>query len=98
MSEREIKGKSHLEGDDKGGAGTTGFILQSVNPRGRSSASLPDGTVLVAFQPPALSGRSAGSDCGRLPPDSWLEGWRPGSMEFALRARLGIAAGSQSMK
>jgi len=26
-------------------------------------------------------------------PDSWLEGWRPGATAFALRARLGIAAG-----
>jgi hypothetical protein len=25
--------------------------------------------------------------------DNWLEGWRPGSTAFALRARLGIAAG-----
>ena len=93
MSEREIKGKATVERDDEGGAGTIRIILESVNRRGRSSASLPDGTVLVA------SSRQPFLDAARVlitaayHPDSWLEGWRPGSTGFALRARLGIAAG-----
>jgi len=93
MSEREIKGKATVERDDEGGAGTIRIILESVNRRGQSSASLPDGTVLVA------SSRQPFLDAARVlitaayHPDSWLEGWRPGSTGFALRARLGIAAG-----
>ncbi len=69
------------------------IILEPVNRRGRSRASLPDGTVLVA------SSRQPFLDAARVliaagyDPDSWLEGWRPGATAFALRARLGIAAG-----
>ena len=72
---------------------TTKIILERVNRRGRSSASLPDGTVLVG------SSRQPFLDAARVliaagyDPDSWLEGWRPGATAFALRARLGIAAG-----
>jgi hypothetical protein len=76
-----------------GRIGTIRIILESVNRRGRSSASLPDGTVLVG------SSRQPFLDAARVliaagyDPDSWLEGWRPGATAFALRARLGIAAG-----
>src|SRR5882762_8721168 len=72
---------------------TIKIVLESVNRRGRSSASLPDGTVLVG------SSRQPFLDAARVliaagyDPDSWLEGWRPGATAFALRARLGIAAG-----
>jgi hypothetical protein len=72
---------------------TTKIILEQLNRRGRSSASLPDGTVLVR------SSRQAFLDAARVlvaaghDPDSWLEGRRPGATAFALRARLGIAAG-----
>jgi hypothetical protein len=72
---------------------TIKIILVPVNRRGRSSASLPEGLVLVdsSRQPFLDAARvliAAGYD-----PDSWLEGWRPGATAFALRARLGIAAG-----
>jgi len=68
-------------------------ILVPVNRRGRSSASLPEGLVLVdsSRQPFLDAARvliAAGYD-----PHSWLEGWRSGATTFALRARLGIAAG-----
>jgi hypothetical protein len=69
------------------------IILAPVNRRGRSSALLPDGTVLV------VSSRQPFLDAARMliaagyDPDSWLEGWRPGATAFALRARLGIASG-----
>src|SRR5712672_2027465 len=72
---------------------TIKIVLEAVNRRGRSSASLPDGTVLVG------SSRQPFLDAARVliaagyDPDSWLEGWRPGATAFALRARLGIAAG-----
>ena len=72
---------------------TTKIILERVNRRGRSSASLLDGTILVG------SSRQPFLDAARIliaagyDPDSWLEGWRPGATAFALRARLGIAAG-----
>jgi hypothetical protein len=72
---------------------TTKIILERVNRHGRSSASLPDGTVLVG------SSRQPFLDAARVliaagyDPDSWLEGWRPRATAFALRARLGIAAG-----
>jgi hypothetical protein len=72
---------------------TIKIVLETINRRGRSSASLPDGTVLVR------SSRQAFLDAARVliaagyDPDSWLEGWRPGSTAFALRARLGVASG-----
>src|SRR5712672_2093457 len=58
---------------------TIKIILEPVNRRGRSSASLHDGTVLVdsSRQPFLDAARvliAAGYD-----PDNWLEGWRPGS-------------------
>jgi hypothetical protein len=82
-----------VERDCKGRAGTIRIILKRVNRHGRSSASLPDGTVLVG------SSRQPYLDAARVliatgyDPDKWLEGWRPESTGFALRARLGIAAG-----
>jgi hypothetical protein len=66
--------------------------VESVDRRGRSSASLPDGTVLVG------SSRQPFLDAARVliasgyDPDSWLESWRPGATAFALRGRLRIAA------
>jgi hypothetical protein len=72
---------------------TIKIVLEAINRPGRSSASLPDGTVLVG------SSRQPFLDAARVliaagyDPDSWLEGWRPGATAFALRARLGIAAG-----
>jgi hypothetical protein len=73
--------------------GAIRIILRFVNRHCRSSASLPDGTVLVGAsrQPFFDAARvliAAGYD-----PDSWLEGWRPGATAFALRARLEIAFG-----
>ena len=82
-----------IECDDKAAVGTIKIILVPVNRRGRSCASLPDGTVLVG------SSRQPFLDAARVliaagyDPVSSLEGWRPGATAFALRARLGIAAG-----
>ena len=81
-----------IEREDKAAAETIKIILRPVNRRGRSRASLPGGTVLVA------SSRHPYLDAARIliaagyDPDSWLEGWRPGTKAFASRARLGIAA------
>ena len=56
---------------------TIKIVLEAINRRGRSSASLPDGTVLVG------SSRQPFLDAARVliaagyDPDSWLEGWRP---------------------
>jgi hypothetical protein len=72
---------------------TIKIVLEAIDRRGRSSASLPDGTVLVA------SSRQPFLDAARVliaagyDPDSCLEGWRVGASAFALRARLGAAAG-----
>jgi hypothetical protein len=72
---------------------TIKIVLEATNLPGRSSASLLDGTVLVG------SSRQPFLDAARVliaagyDPDCWLEGWRPGATAFALRARLGIAAG-----
>jgi hypothetical protein len=74
MSEREIKGKATVERDDKGGAGTIRIILQSVNPSGRSSASLPDGTVLVASRRQPFLDAARVLIAAAYHPDSWLEG------------------------
>jgi hypothetical protein len=74
-------------------AGTINILLEPINQRGRSRASLPDKTVLVA------SSRQPFLDAARVliaagyDPGCWLEGWRVGATAFALRARLGIAAG-----
>jgi hypothetical protein len=80
-------------GEGRGWVGTIRIFVASAGRHGRSSASLPDGTVLVASsrQPYLAAARvliATGYD-----PDNWLEGWRPESTGFALRARLGIAAG-----
>ena len=68
------------------------ILDEGADRRGRSSASLLDGTVLVG------SSRQPFLDAARVLiaagyPASWVEGWRPGATAFALRARLGIAAG-----
>jgi hypothetical protein len=71
---------------------TIKIVLEAINRRGRSSASLP-GTVLVA------SSRQPFLDAARVliaagyDPGCCLEGFRAGAKTFALRARLGIAAG-----
>ena len=67
--------------------------MESADRHGHSSASLLNGIVLIArSRQPFVAGAriliAAGYD-----PDSWLEGWRPGAVAFALRARLGIASG-----
>jgi len=72
---------------------TIKIFLDAINQRGRSSASLLDGTVLVR------SSRQAFLDAARVliasgyDPTAALEGWRVGATAFALRARLGAAAG-----
>jgi hypothetical protein len=69
------------------------IMLKAGRRAGQSSASLPDGTVLVqASRQPFLEPARVLLNLG-YPPELWLEGWRPGAAEFALRARLGIAAG-----
>lgn len=77
----------------RGRVGTIRILVEGAYRHGRSSASLPDGTVLVG------SSRQPYLDAARVliatgyDPDNWLEGWRPESTGFALRARLGMAAG-----
>jgi hypothetical protein len=62
-----------IEREDKAAAGTIRIILENVNRHGRSSASLPDGTILVG------SSRQPFLDAARVliasgyEPDSWLE-------------------------
>jgi hypothetical protein len=68
------------------------IILEPVDRHGRSKASLPDGTMLVkSSRQPFLEAARALMAAGHSP-NSWLEGWRPGSSTWALRARLGIVA------
>lgn len=81
-----------VEPDGRGRVGAIRILVESVDRRGRSSASLPDGTILVG------SSRQPFLDAARVliasgyDPDSWLESWRPGATTFALRGRLRIAA------
>ena len=69
------------------------IIGKEIKGHGVFGASLSDGTELVA------SSRQPFLDAARVliasgyDPDSWLEGWRPGAAAFALRGKLGIAAG-----
>ena len=69
------------------------IIGKEIKGHGVFGASLSDGTELVA------SSRQPFLDAARVliasgyDPDSWLEGWRPGATAFALRGKLGIAAG-----
>jgi hypothetical protein len=82
-----------VERDGRVRAGTIRILVESVDRRGHSSASLPDGTILVG------SSRQPFLDAARVliaagyDPAGWVEEWRPGADAFALRARLGIAAG-----
>jgi hypothetical protein len=74
-------------------ANRTIITLKAGGRPGQSSARLPDGTVLVqASRQPFLEAARVLLNLG-YPPELWLEGWRPGAAEFALRARLGISAG-----
>jgi hypothetical protein len=69
------------------------LMLKPGRRAGQSSASLPDGTVLVqASRQPFLEAARFLLNLG-YPPETWIEGWRSGATEFALRARLGTAAG-----
>ena len=69
------------------------IILQARNRRGQFSACLPDGTILVrSSRQPFLDAARTLLDSG-YPATTWIEGCRPGAATFALRARLGAAAG-----
>jgi hypothetical protein len=57
-----------VERENKAAAGTIRIILENVNRRGHSSASLPDGKVLVVLEPAAVLRRGAGFDRSRLRP------------------------------
>ena len=90
---RQLELTGSVEPDGRGRVGTIRILVESVDRRGRSSASLPeDGTILVG------SSRQPFLDAARVliasgyDPDSWLESWRPGATAFALRGRLKIAA------
>jgi hypothetical protein len=74
-------------------AGTTRILLESVDRRGRSSASLPDGTILVGSSRQPFLNAARVLIASGYEPDSWLEASRPGATSFALRGRLRIAAG-----
>ena len=82
-----------LERPSKGRVGTIRIILKSVNRHCRSSASLPDGTVLVGASRQSFLDAARVLIAAGYDPENWLEGWWPGATAFALRARLGIAAG-----
>lgn len=88
---RELK--TALAQDDKAKAGTIRIILESVNRRGRSSASLRDGTILVGSSRQPFLDAARVLIAGGYDPVSWLEGWRTGATVFALRAQLGTVAG-----
>jgi hypothetical protein len=82
-----------VEREGRRRVGTIRILVESVDRRGRSSASLPDGTVLVATsRQPSLDAARVLTASG-YDPDNWLEAWRPGATAFALRGRLRIAAG-----
>jgi hypothetical protein len=68
-------------------------LLELTDRRGRSRASLPDGTVLVGSSRQPFLGAARVLMAMGYSPDCWLEGWRPGATAFALIARLGVAAG-----
>ena len=75
------------------GSVTITVTLEPVDRHGRSRASLPVGTILVdSSRQPFLEAARVLMAASHSP-NSWLEGWRPGSSTWALRARLGIAAG-----
>ena len=63
------------------------------------AATCPGRVWRLGTDPFASRGRQPFLDAARVliaagyDPDNWLEGWRPGATAFALRARLGIAAG-----
>src|SRR6476620_8017476 len=69
---------------------TIKIFLDAINQRDRSSASLLDGTVLVRSSRQAFLRVLIASG---YDPTAALEGWRVGATAFALRARLGAAAG-----
>ena len=90
---RQLELTGSVDSAGRGRVGTIRILVEGVDRRGHASASLPDGTVLVAFsrQPFLDAARvliRAGYDA-----DSWLEAWWPHSTAFALRGRLRIAAG-----
>jgi hypothetical protein len=72
---------------------TIKIVLEAINRRGRSSATLPDGTVLVASSRQPLLDAARVLIAAGYDPGCCLEGFRAGAKTFALRARLGIAAG-----
>ena len=72
--------------------GTIRILVESVDRRGRSSASLLDGTVLVGCRQPFLDAARVLIASG-YDPHCWLEAWRPGATVFALRGHLRIAVG-----
>jgi hypothetical protein len=69
------------------------ILLELADRRGRSRASLPDGTVIVGSSRQPFLGAARVLMAMGYSPDRWLEGWGPVATAFALRARLGIAAG-----
>jgi hypothetical protein len=71
---------------------TIKIILVPVNRRGRSSASLTEGLILVGSSRQPFLNATLVLVAEGYDPANWDEGWRPGASAFDLRARLEIAA------
>jgi hypothetical protein len=69
------------------------IIGKEIDRHGRFGTSLPDGTVLVGSSRQPFLNAARVLIASGYDPDSWLEGWRPEATAFALRGKLGIAAG-----
>ena len=72
--------------------GTIKVILTAANQRGRSKASVLDGTILISSSRQAFLDSARALIRAGYDPDNWLEAWRVDSTEFVLRARLRTAA------
>jgi hypothetical protein len=81
---RQLELTGSVKPDGRGRVGTIRILVESVDRRGRSSASLPDGTVLVgSSRQPFLDAARVLIASGYV---SWLESWRPaGSGPFPSR-------------
>jgi hypothetical protein len=73
---RQLELTGSVEPDGRGRVGTIRILVESVDRRGRSSASLPDGTILVgSSRQPFLGAARVLIASGYV---SWLESCRPG--------------------
>jgi hypothetical protein len=79
---RQLELTGSIEPDGRGRVATIRILVESVDRRGRSSASLPDATILVGSSRQLAAARVLIAS-GYV---SWLESWRPaGSGPFPWR-------------